>query len=137
MDLRSKLSEHYESVRRASGQLQALAAKSLEQLDNPDDGLRSVLSAELGSLRDHLYEYFTTQEELVRAKLTAQPQVLVERVLAFFREHENLLQDIRRLEERADEVDLPTLSTRVMETLCRMTEHEIGERILIHEFEAA
>lgn len=136
MDLRSKLSEQYDQVKQASTQLQNLAVKSLQYgvpRSFSEDGLRAVLRAELDALRNHLNEYFRAQETLVRAYLTGQPQALVERVLAFFREHENLLQEIRGLQEHADEEDLESLGTKVMETLCKVTEHEIGERIIIHE----
>ena len=136
MDLRTKLSEQYDQVKQVSTQLQNLAVKSLQYgvpRSFSEDGLRAILSAELDALRNHLNEYFRAQETLVRAYLTGQPQALVERVLTFFREHEDLLQEIRGLQEHADEEDLESLGTKVMETLCKVTEHEIGERIIIHE----
>ena len=136
MDLRSKLSEQYEEVRRASGQLQSLAVKSLQYgvpRSFSEDGLRAVLRAELDTLCNHLSEYFRAQERLVRSRLAAQPEALVERILGFFRQHDDLLQEIRRLQERADEEDLESLGEKVMETLCHVTEHEIGERIIMHE----
>ena len=136
MDLRSKLSEQYDQVKQASTQLQNLAVKSLQcgvPRSFSEDGVRAVLRAELDALRNHLNEYFRAQETLVRAYLSGQPQALVERVLTFFREHEDLLQEIRGLQEHADEEDLESLGTKVMETLCKVTEHEIGERIIIHE----
>ena len=136
MDLRTKLSEQYEQVKQASTQLQNLAVKSLQYgvpRSFSEDGLRAVLSAELDTLRTHLNEYFRAQEALVREYLAGQPQALVERILTFFREHENLLQEIRGLQEHADRDDLESLGAKVMETLCHVTEHEIGERIIIHE----
>ena len=136
MDLRTKLSEQYDQVKRTSIQLQSLATKTLQR-GMAEDGIRQILKTELGTLRASLHEYFRVREELVRAKLTAQPQALVERVLSFFRQHESLLQEIRTLQERTGEDDLEDLGARVMETLCHVTENEIGERTLIYRFEAA